>query len=126
MRKRLTALILLFVFVSGAPLIFAEEQHPRRKHCPGRTEQDKRHSVEDKVTQWSKELNLSAEQQVKVKDILSKSKDQARAVLDESKAKIKELNIKSHDEIKALLTEEQKQKFKDLRQKHETAPEIKE
>lgn len=86
----------------------------------------KKDVVKARLNELTKDLNLTPEQQAKIKDIFIKSKQETKKVLEEAKAKVKEIKVESHEEIKALLTEEQKQKFQEIRKKHETAPKVEE
>lgn len=78
-------------------------------------------NAKEKLEDLTVKLNLTAEQQAQVKEILTKSKEESKAVREEAKGKIKEIRSRAHDEIAALLTAEQKEKFKDVRKECETS-----
>ena len=80
--------------------------------------------INAKLDEITKELGLSPEQQIRVKEILEKSRQEYKSVLKEAKIKTKEIKIKANDKIKSLLSEEQKEKFKETRKKTELAPRI--
>lgn len=78
----------------------------------------KKMTVDEKVSWMTKELNLTADQQAKLKPILEDQQKQIEAVwqdasLSEDAKKAKKTEIKSEfsTKIKALLTTEQQEKY---------------
>ncbi len=110
-----------FMIFSGDHLFAQETANPQIQQQPPQAAQagDK---IQAKVDQLTKELNLTAEQQVKIKEMLQKSTEEIRAILQATKEQTKEIRVKAHDEVMNLLTPEQKDKFKVTRKKHEAAP----
>ena len=121
MSKRIVALVVSLVFLLGVSFAYAQGMG-MKKHHP----EAKINRIKARVNELTAELKLKPEQGAKIKEILARSHNEAKAILEEAKAKIREIRVKAHDEIKALLTEEQKKKFQEIRQKHETVPEVKE
>jgi len=76
--------------------------------------------IQSRVNELTKELNLTVEQQAKVKQILDKGSQDLRVLMQNARNKAKELRVKAHDEIMAVLTAEQQAKFKVTRKKNET------
>ncbi|MDD5595929.1 MAG: hypothetical protein PHY94_06790 [Candidatus Omnitrophica bacterium] len=121
MRKR----ILLYLFVlsmifSGGYLFAQEAVAPQIQQQPETAQGGDK--IQARVDQLTKELNLTVEQQTKIKEILTKATEEIRVILQSTKEQTKELRIKAHDEIMNLLTQEQKDKFKVTRKKHEATP----
>ena len=86
-------------------------------------EHGKKMSVDEKISWMSKELNLTADQQTKLKPILENQQQQIEAVwkdsslTDEAKmAKKTEIKSSTNAQINALLTTEQQAKFATLQQ----------
>lgn len=126
MYKRTVVSVMVLVVLFSVYSTFAQEM----KAVGGRHHKQMMKAKMDKtqaqVDEFTTELNLKPEQGAKIKEILTRSHNEAKAILEEAKAKVKEIKIKAHEEIKALLTEAQKKKFQEIRKKHEAAPEIKE
>lgn len=81
-------------------------------------EQGKKMSAEEKTAWMAKELNLTADQQAKVKTILSEQQKQIEAVWqdaslsdDAKKAKKMEIKSSTSSQIKALLNTDQQEKY---------------
>jgi Spy/CpxP family protein refolding chaperone len=85
-------------------------------------------TVEEKLGWMTKELNLTADQQAKLKPILEEQQKQIEAVwqdtslTEEAKmAKKKEIKSATSTQIKALLTSEQQEKYTSLMQQPKPA-----
>ena len=126
MYKRAVVLVMVWAVVFSVSSIFAQEMKRMGEHHHKQMMKAKMDKTQAQVDEFTTELNLRSEQGAKIKEILTRSHNEARAILEEAKAKVKEIKIKAHEEIKALLTEAQKKKFQEIRKKHEAAPEIKE
>jgi len=86
----------------------------------------KRHDPEQQVQRLTKKLNLSTEQQAKVKSILDDQQSQAQTVRQDSSlskqdrhSKMMQLRQTSHEQIRAALNPDQQQKFDAMVQKRE-------
>mgnify|MGYP001584189321 FL=1 len=79
--------------------------------------------IKARLDKWTKVLSLTAEQQAKTKEILTKAKEDIKVVWQDTKAKAKEIRVGAHDQIAGILTDEQKAKFQDLRKECEESPE---
>jgi Spy/CpxP family protein refolding chaperone len=117
MIRKIVVLFVAVVFLMGSSLAFAncgtcgmggEKAHKRGM---------KGMTVDDKLAKLTKKLDLTADQQAKVKDIVTKERADAKAVWDDAMAKKKSIKTAANDKIKALLTAEQKAKFDAIREK---------
>ncbi|OQY98640.1 MAG: hypothetical protein B6D35_11475 [Candidatus Brocadia sp. UTAMX2] len=70
--------------------------------------------VEKRLNDLTAKLNLNAEQQNQIKEILIKSREDHMAAWAETKIKLKEVRRKAHAQIETLLTADQKEKFKGI------------
>jgi F0F1-type ATP synthase membrane subunit b/b' len=68
--------------------------------------------IEDKVNDLSEKLKLTEEQKIKVREILTKAKEETVKILDEAGTKITKIDSDIDSAIEELLTQEQKLKFK--------------
>ena len=82
-------------------------------------------SVDERVQHLTKALNLSADQQAKVKSILEDQKSQMTTLKqntsmsqDERRAKFQAIHQDTHQKIQAVLTDEQKAKFAEIQAHH--------
>jgi periplasmic protein CpxP/Spy len=86
-------------------------------------------NVDDHVKEMSAKLNLTADQQTKVKAILEDTHQQADALMkddsmskEDKHAKMKSLHESTHAKVRDVLTDEQKPKFdamvKDMETRH--------
>ena len=109
------ALLLVFSF----SCVFAQPGQMEEKPCPGMMggENKKGPNIEEKLEELSKELSLTVEQKAKVKEIMTVSLDEVKQIMEESREKVKAAMEKSNQQIEALLTEEQKTKFKEMKEK---------
>ena len=80
-------------------------------------------SIEEEVKHLTKKLQLTDEQQPKIKAILQGQRDQMKALMEDSSAtreekmpKMKEIHESSSAKIKAILTDEQKIKYDKMEQ----------
>mgnify|MGYP001591231318 FL=1 len=79
--------------------------------------------IKARLDKWTKVLSLTAEQQAKTKEILTKAKEDIKVVWQDTKARTKEIRVGAHDQIAGLLSDEQKAKFQDLRKECEESSE---
>lgn len=107
--KRLISLVAVVAFVASMAAFAGEH--------------DKKMTVDEKLSWMSKELNLTADQQAKLKPILEDQQKQIEAVwqdtsLTDDAKKTKKAEIKSatNTQIKALLDTQQQEKFASLMQ----------
>jgi uncharacterized protein YgiM (DUF1202 family) len=91
-------------------------------------EHGKKMTVDEKLGWMTKELNLTADQQAKLKPILEEQQKQIETVWqdtsltdDAKKAKKKEIKSATSTQIKALLTAEQQEKYASLSQQPKQA-----
>ena len=121
MVKRVLFYAFVFSMIFSGDHLFAQETaNPQIQQQPQAAQAGDK--IQAKVVKLTKELNLTAEQQVKIKEMLQKSTEEIRAILQATKEQTKEIRVKAHDEVMNLLTPEQKDKFKVTRKKHEAAP----
>ena len=89
-----------------------------------KTKGAKADKIKARLDKWTKVLNLTAEQQLGTKEILTKAKEDIKVIWKGfTKAKAKEIRVGAHDQIAGLFTDEQKAKFQDLRKECEESPE---
>ena len=123
--KNLRAILILssFAFALSAFAVQApssqdqdkQSDHMKRGHMP---------SAEAQLKHLTEALNLTDEQQSKVKTILEDTHKQAEAVMDDKSlsqddrhAKLMGLHNAAHAKMRDILTDEQKKKFDDMQQK---------
>lgn len=82
-----------------------------------------RQSVDDHVKMLTEKLNLTEDQQAKVKSILVEDHQQMRAIMDDSslsqedkKSKMHSLRDATHAKMREILNDDQKQKFDQMMQ----------
>ena len=113
MKKLITLLTLVLVILSGNQL-FAQRQGKQHKHM----------NKDSAFAKISTRLNLSAEQQTKLKEIIRKNREELKAVKEANKNATKEerrkaivAQMKKGDEqIKAILNDTQKAEYEKLKQ----------
>ena len=120
MRKYAFILFVALALTSQAKSAFADKEAVNEKKiaCPDTT-LSKAEKFKAKLDDLTAKLTLTAEQQTQVTEILTKAKEDSKAVWVEAKGKIKEIRSKAHDVIAGLLTDEQKEKFKEVRKECE-------
>jgi len=76
------------------------------------------HSTDDMMQDLTTKLNLSADQQTKIKSILDENHQQMKATMNDQSlskedkhAKMKSMHDSTHSQIREVLTDEQKPKF---------------
>ena len=67
--------------------------------------------IQEAVTQMAKDLQLTTEQQAKVKEILAKTSEETGAIAEEVRTKLQAIRSKTNDAIAAILTDKQKVDF---------------
>lgn len=100
------------VFCSLLLALGAAGQDNQGRHGMGRQ------SVDDHVKMLAEKLNLTEDQQARVKSILVGQHQQMRAIMDDSslsqedkKSKMHSLRDATHSKIRDILNDDQKQKF---------------
>lgn len=86
------------------------------KMSPEEMEKQQQARIEQRVAQLTKDLNLTAEQQTQVRDIMMATGAEIKKMMEESRAKVKELLENDRASIKALLTPEQQTLLEERRQ----------
>ena len=100
--------IATFLYINKAPIPF------------GKTFYDKPfspRSPEMKLERMIQALDLTLDQQEKVKDIIDKTRQKMMDFRKKNKPEMKSIMGQCRNEIKAILTDEQKEMFKELRQR---------
>jgi len=110
MVKRILSFVVIATFVLVVPCAFAQTKEHKTPPKPPmmRPRVDRIQLRVDRLTQ---ELNLTADQQAKVKEILTKSEEESKKILDEARQRTQEVRNKANNEIADILTPEQKAKF---------------
>ena len=134
MSKRKVALIILALTLVSVPaLIFAEDKPGKTnvassvaKTTPASTSTSASATSAQKgamqmgldLQQLEKDLSLTPDQQTKVNDIRSKSRQDISQAIVDARAKIHDTRVKANDKIQVLLNDTQKEKFKQFRAKY--------
>lgn len=126
MRKRAVVLVMVLVVVCIVSSTFAQGMKEKGQHRSEHMTKPGINKIQARVDELTTELNLTPTQGARIKEILTKYREESRKILEEAKAKVKAIKVKAHEEISALLNEEQAKKFQQVRQKHETAPKVEE
>ena len=123
--KQITTGILAGLLLLGLAA-FAQQQNPSGQAPPSGDQGQARHampSVDDQLKNLTDKLNLTADQQAKVKPILQDTQTQAQAVMkdsslsqDDRRAKMRSLHESSSAKIRDVLNDDQKKKFDDWQQ----------
>jgi Spy/CpxP family protein refolding chaperone len=121
MVKRILVVLSAAAFILYANSVFAQEGRGQARQVKP---QDK---VQSRVDQLTTQLNLTAEQQVKVKDIFTAELKQIQDLRQSSgnmswqelKPKTKEIRTEANKKILDILTPEQKEEYKQLRQQRQ-------
>ena len=133
MVRRSVVLAMAAFFMLAVPAVFAEQaKAPQGQGTPGMrpnkemgflgmknmTPEERQKKEEERINQrideLTKRLNLTPQQQVQVKDYLTKTANQMRIILQEASTKVKALLEADRESIKALLTEDQKAKLEQM------------
>ncbi|MDD2752058.1 MAG: hypothetical protein PHN59_02910 [Candidatus Omnitrophica bacterium] len=119
MCRRIYFLLLMFFLMFTGGNLFAQsaQPEPAPEQQPETQRVDK---IQNRVDELTKELDLTLEQQTKVKEVLEKATQEIKTLLQATKDKAKEIRVKAHDEIMSLLTTQQQAKFQVTRKKNET------
>jgi Spy/CpxP family protein refolding chaperone len=67
-----------------------------------------------RITEMTKELNLTADQSSSFDSILHQAHDQMKVIHDKSDADIDSVRMKARDQMRQLLTPDQKPKFEEM------------
>jgi Spy/CpxP family protein refolding chaperone len=114
--KILIALTLLVVFGLGvAAGILGERYVVHKKYRRPAAAQTHTPSLDA----WSKELQLTPDQQAKIREIFKKNEERMKAYWSDGTNKLQEIRKTLKEEIDALLTPEQKKKMEEIIRAHE-------
>ena len=113
MKKLITLLTLVLVILSGNQL-FAQRQGKQHKHM----------NKDSAFAKISTRLNLTAEQQTKLKEIIRKNREELKAVKEANKNATKEERRKAlvaqmnkgDEQIKAILNDTQKAEYEKIKE----------
>lgn len=123
--KQVTTAIFAALLLLGLAA-FAQQKNPSAKAPPSGNQGQARHampSVDDQLKNLTDKLNLTADQQAKIKPILQDTQTQAQTVMNDSslsqddrRAKMRSLHESSSAKIRDVLNDDQKKKFDDWQQ----------
>jgi Spy/CpxP family protein refolding chaperone len=114
--KILIALTLLVVFGLGvAAGVLGERYVVHKKYRRPAVERTHVPSLDA----WSKELQLTPDQQAKIREIFKKNEERMKAYWSEGTNKLREIRKILKEEIDSLLTPEQKKKMEEIIRAHE-------
>lgn len=123
MKSQSLALPLLAVLTAfTAPVVrAADESAPPPPPAEGRGPGSRMNAAEQ-LKRLTEQLDLTADQQAKIKPVLEDRDAKAKALMndtslsqDEKRAKNRELMKSTHDQVRALLTADQQQKYDAMR-----------
>ena len=100
--------IATFLYINKPPLPFGKPVYDK-PFFPGNPEM--------KLERMTRSLDLTLVQQEKVKTILDSTRDKMMALRKKNRPEMKGIMGQCRIEIKSILTDEQKEKFKELRQR---------
>lgn len=116
----------LVVLVAGSLVVGQSTQAPQTSAPQGETAMSahpEAHSPDAHLQMLTRELNLTDDQQAKLKPILADQAQQMKALhhdtslsQDQRKAKIKAIHESFHEQINGVLTPEQQAKLKQMKQ----------
>ncbi|HEY6308613.1 MAG TPA: hypothetical protein VI488_19380 [Candidatus Angelobacter sp.] len=122
--KLMRTVVLLAISLLGTAA-FAQ-QNPPPPPGGNQPQQGQRHgmpSVDDQVKMLSDRLNLTADQQTKIKPILEDQRTQMQALMkddslsqDDRRAKMRSLRESTNSKIRDVLTDDQKKQFDEMQQ----------
>lgn len=119
--------ILAVLMLSAAGLTFAQPSQESQAPTPNQHAgvQHNGESVDQHLQMLSEKLNLTDDQEAKLKPIVQDLMQQTKAVHDDSslspeqkRTKMKSIHESFHDQINAVLTPEQQTKFKQMQREH--------
>jgi len=114
--KILAALLILVVFGLGAAAgVMGERYLVRKKNRRPAAERTHVPSLDA----WSKELQLTPDQQAKIREIFKKNEERMKQYRTEGLAKLGEIRKMLKDELDAVFTPEQKKKMEEMIRQHE-------
>ena len=114
--KILAALLILVVFGLGvAAGVLGERYSVRKKYRRPAVERTHVPSLDA----WSKELQLTPDQQAKIREIFKKNEERMKQYRTEGLAKLGEIRKILKDELDAVFTPEQKKKMEEMIRQHE-------
>ncbi|HXZ80864.1 MAG TPA: hypothetical protein VEG30_13110 [Terriglobales bacterium] len=123
MKSKLTLTLILTTLLSIAA--FSQNAAPQTEPSTGSTAAASAHQHGDFMQMLTQKLNLTADQQAKLKPVLEQQHQQMRALRtdtsltpEQKQAKVQELRENTHNQINAILTPEQQQQFAQLRAEH--------
>ncbi|HLJ86455.1 MAG TPA: hypothetical protein VKZ53_06505 [Candidatus Angelobacter sp.] len=117
-----TALLLAMLFALGA---FAVQSGAGQGPGQGQGPHHRMPSADEQVKDLTQKLNLSADQQTKVKSIVEDIHQQANAVMkdeslsqDDRRSKMRTLHENGMSRVREVLNDDQKKKFDQMRDEH--------
>jgi Spy/CpxP family protein refolding chaperone len=114
--KILAALLILVVFGLGvAAGVLGERYSVRKKYRRPAVERTHVPSLDA----WSKELQLTPDQQEKIREIFKKNEERMKQYRTQGLAKLGEIRKMLKDELDAVFTPEQKKKMEEMIRQHE-------
>ena len=114
--KILAALLILVVFGLGvAAGVLGERYSVRKRYRRPTAERTHVPSLDA----WAKELQLTPDQQAKIREIFKKNEERMKAYRTEGLAKLGEIRKMLKGELDAVLTPEQKKKMEEMIHRHE-------
>jgi len=114
--KILVALTLLVVFGLGVAAGILGERYVVHKRYR-RPSSDRTHVPS--LDAWAKELGLSEDQQVKIREIFKRNEERMKVYRTEGLAKLSEVRKKLKEELDAVFTPEQRKKMEEMIRQHQ-------
>ena len=126
-RVFLTAALAASMIAAGLPAVAQSATDSQNSTTQQQTANEGRHGGKhgDRFARMAQKLNLSQDQQDKLKPILEKQRDQAKAIRndssltqDQKKEKFQALRQDTMAQVNSILTPEQQQQWQQMRAKH--------
>lgn len=114
--KIIAALLILVVFGLGvAAGVLGERYFVHKKYRRPTVERSHVPSLDA----WAKELQLTPDQQVKIREIFKKNEERMKTYRSEVNGRMREIRKMLKDELDAVFTPEQKKKMEEMIRRHE-------
>ena len=95
----------------------------KQSQAPALAKEQRLERIEARIQELDQRLDLSLEQKIKIKEILTKEKSENAKIVSEAATKSRKLKEKSESEIESLLTKKQLDLFRNVVSEEDQAEE---
>lgn len=114
--KKLLTVMIVSIFVLGSGLVLAKEARVDSPGMPGQKMAQKKEDWQSKrLERMATDLNLTAEQKDKIAGIFKGNDVKIKAVMEKAKEELNAIRDTGEKQIKAILTPEQVKKFDEMK-----------